>query len=207
MGKEREVAAPIVLAAKEAGVRHMLYSTLPDVEQLSHGKWEVPHFTDKAKVCLSLGLPWTSVCPSHLVNVSCSRRQKATSVHHLYHADDRHHGKNCAIPSSDCASICLGVQVNFVVKEAKFETYTFIEPAFYYQNFEMFGLAKWSGDTMEFSLGCMGPDDILDAFDVNDTGGCNSRWLHAASLITEMRILLMAAKCQIGTQYPIVQVK
>jgi uncharacterized protein YbjT (DUF2867 family) len=39
-----------IKAAKEAGVRHLIWSTLPDAESVSHGKIHVPHFTDKAKV-------------------------------------------------------------------------------------------------------------------------------------------------------------
>lgn len=37
-------------AAGEAGVSHFVWSTLPDVEALSDGAFDVPHFTDKAKV-------------------------------------------------------------------------------------------------------------------------------------------------------------
>ena len=39
-----------VEAAVKAGVRHFVWSTLPDVEDLSDGEFEVPHFTNKAKV-------------------------------------------------------------------------------------------------------------------------------------------------------------
>jgi len=43
-------ATAAVRAAKDAGVKHLVWSTLPDAEAISAGKSHVPHFTGKAKL-------------------------------------------------------------------------------------------------------------------------------------------------------------
>jgi hypothetical protein len=48
--EELKQATDAVRAAKDAGVEHLVWSTLPDVEAISKGKLHVPHFTGKAKV-------------------------------------------------------------------------------------------------------------------------------------------------------------
>ena len=47
---ELKQATAAVHAAKGAGVKHFVWSTLPNVEAISGSKFDVPHFTGKAKI-------------------------------------------------------------------------------------------------------------------------------------------------------------
>ncbi|HVE81627.1 MAG TPA: NmrA/HSCARG family protein, partial [Myxococcales bacterium] len=47
---EQTQARNAIRAARDAGVQHLVWSTLPDVDAISGGAFHVPHFTGKAEV-------------------------------------------------------------------------------------------------------------------------------------------------------------
>ncbi|MDE2451404.1 MAG: NmrA family NAD(P)-binding protein [Gammaproteobacteria bacterium] len=50
MPRETEIGTAAVQAAHAAGVKHLIWSTLPDIEKLTSGRLKVAHFTGKARV-------------------------------------------------------------------------------------------------------------------------------------------------------------
>src|ERR1700751_252422 len=48
--EEFKQATAAIRAAKYSVVKHLIWSTLPDVEKISGGKFNVPHFAGKAKI-------------------------------------------------------------------------------------------------------------------------------------------------------------
>ena len=64
---ELEYGTTVAEGAKEAGVTHFVWSTLANVEEQSGGKYEVPHFTDKAKVSFVARDSLLEVCRNGLV--------------------------------------------------------------------------------------------------------------------------------------------
>jgi uncharacterized protein YbjT (DUF2867 family) len=48
--RETEIGTAAVKAARAAGVRHLIWSTLPDSEKLTGGRLKVVHFTGKSRV-------------------------------------------------------------------------------------------------------------------------------------------------------------
>jgi len=50
MHHETEIGAAAVRAARSAGVQHLVWSTLPDCEKITGGRFKVAHYTDKARV-------------------------------------------------------------------------------------------------------------------------------------------------------------
>ncbi|CAI5484614.1 unnamed protein product [Closterium sp. Yama58-4] len=180
--REEEVGRGVVEEARGAGVQHVVWSTLPHVHRLSKGQLNVPHFTGKAKVHASRSLPsfpapllYPLMLPYRmplLISRPCvyapaaPRRVPHTrflSGFQLLHPP----WHRCSVPS---LLVISSWQVEEVVRASGFKHHTFVMCAFYYQNFSHFNLTREEADgTVVFELP-MGPDDMLTAFDVDDTG-------------------------------------
>src|SRR5262249_51769626 len=50
MQSETAIGTAVVQAARQNGVQHLIWSTLPDCERLSGGRFKVVHFTGKARI-------------------------------------------------------------------------------------------------------------------------------------------------------------
>ena len=50
MHHETEIGTAAVRAARSAGVKHLVWSTLPDCQRITAGRFKVAHYTDKARV-------------------------------------------------------------------------------------------------------------------------------------------------------------
>jgi uncharacterized protein YbjT (DUF2867 family) len=50
MHHETDIGATAARAAHSAGVKHLVWSTLPDCDRISGGRFKVAHYTDKARV-------------------------------------------------------------------------------------------------------------------------------------------------------------
>src|SRR5262252_1447140 len=50
MQRETAIGAALIKAARGAGVHHVVWSTLPDCESISGGRFAVRHFSGKARV-------------------------------------------------------------------------------------------------------------------------------------------------------------
>lgn len=53
-GQEAQQGKRLAKVAQAAGVKAFLWSSLPNAEEASGGKWKVAHFTEKAKVGCSV---------------------------------------------------------------------------------------------------------------------------------------------------------
>jgi uncharacterized protein YbjT (DUF2867 family) len=55
MQNETAIGTALVNAARAVGVQHLVWSTLPDCEELSEGRFKVQHFSGKARVDAAVG--------------------------------------------------------------------------------------------------------------------------------------------------------
>lgn len=80
--KELELTKQILDVARAAGVKHVLYASLADVERVSGGKLDVPHFTMKAQAleyAKSLGFQYVTAVEAAMYYSNWFTFMKATT--------------------------------------------------------------------------------------------------------------------------------
>jgi len=80
-GKEKEIGFMNADVAKECGIEYYVFSSLPNVDKISKGKYNVIHFTDKALIedyIRKLGLKSSFVLPASYLQNFVSMMRKDT---------------------------------------------------------------------------------------------------------------------------------
>jgi uncharacterized protein YbjT (DUF2867 family) len=107
---EAELGRQLADAAVEAGVQHVIFSSLEDVEKITGGKKWVPHFTDKAKVeeyirslPISSSFIYLALFYTNLIEFFPPRMDGDTLISPIYLPEDF---RRAVYGSVDCGGSC-----------------------------------------------------------------------------------------------------